>query len=118
MFRDKGGRERAAILERWRAASGSVPTLPAADAVAPTQPRARALRVRLDESALFAAFEAELRTAVAEPLAGVLSGWLGEPRDRFREQPTGEHRAALLASLDRIEDVLAAVLLTSPRRAQ
>src|SRR4051812_5143106 len=113
MFRDKGSRERVAILERWRAASPPTPPSPVVHAVASTpllQPPTR--RELPDEAALFAAFEAELQTAVAAPLARVLSGWLEQPRERFREQPTAENRAAVLAALDRVEDVLTAALLT------
>lgn len=105
-----------AILERWRASSGSVPRVPAVDAVAPI--RSRTPRELPDEASLFAAFEAEIRAAAAPPLAELLAGWLAEPRDRYRQQPTEKHRSALLAVLDRIEDVLATTLLAAPRSTQ
>jgi len=116
MLRDRGNRERVAILSRWRAAT-AIPPAPAAPSPA-RAPEAREAPAPPDEALLFLAFETELCAVVPAPLASVLRGWLAGPRDSFRSQPTDSHRAALLAALDRIEDALAAVLLTRARSAE
>lgn len=60
---------------------------------------------------LLAAFEAEVRSAVPEPMAEVVCQLLSAHKLRYLTASTAENRAQLLTALDLVEDVLDALLL-------
>ena len=133
MRRDEVSRNRSVLLARWRdaaavarepgesgarftplpidaAARVPAPTLAATEDGASSTNEATRFAPARDEETLIRQLEAEIRRAVPRTTADTLCAILAAPRARASEL-TPEIRAAILAKLDLVEDVLDAVLL-------
>jgi hypothetical protein len=109
---DSSDRNGSGLLSRWRGALRVVGEPPAVGS--PTVARSPAPVLApppASAAALYALFEQEIVIAVAPPMADTLLRMLAPTRDAVLADPSEANRAASLAQLDLLEDVLDALLL-------
>jgi hypothetical protein len=110
---DPSSRNRSVLLTRWR---GALRVVPEPESVVPAAaPPLPAVLVpapqTANEAELFELFEAEIRCAVAQPMADAILRMLSATRAAVLAERSQANCLASLAQLDWAEDILDAVLL-------
>jgi hypothetical protein len=104
---DELSRSRSLLLARWRGAAGAVR--------ATTHAQAVAAPARQSTAELFRLFEEEALDAVGPAMSETLRRLLETPRAALSSARDPDSYANVLVTLDLVEDVLDAVLLTGSR---